>query len=154
MKKYRTRTRIGDSGVPNGKYEYFAWGDYFTDWGKGLSAAEILAEWKKHRAAILARYVAELREKGPAWAGKRPQIYFDELEAKHPRRRVGTGKYWGPWANGGPPKEETRYPIYESDLAYLARLGLLEEWERALLPSAQSERAAPCRSRRMRNSDE
>ena len=67
-----------------------------------------------------------MRKKGQPF--QRPQEYFDELEAKHPRKRTGWDEWYEPQTAAGPGKLR-KDPVFESNEVYLRRLGLLESWE-------------------------
>lgn len=88
---------------------------------------EISAFWQEHKREILQVFMERARAEGTP--GRRPEDFINELEEQHPRLRTGQGAFWGPW-QGGPPREPTKYPIFETDLQYLGRLGLLEPWEK------------------------
>jgi len=122
------RARIGADGLSNDAYIYFKWsGTISTEWSKDKTEEEIISFWKANKAAIMARYLEEMRLKSD-FSGRRPSFYFDELEEKRPRRKTGTEKWWGPQQSDGQSHEMTD-DVYESDYRYLKRLGLLEKWE-------------------------
>jgi len=124
----KSRPRKSTESVSPEALSYFRWnGTLSNTWAAGKSKAEILAFWKAHRAEILEWYIEQNR-KGEA--GRRPCIFGDELEEQgYKRRRTGTTKWIGPVrADGG--DRTLREPRYESDLAFLRRLGEPEEnWE-------------------------
>lgn len=92
-----------------------------------------LAFWRKHRKIIIAAYLEQNREKNRPF--QRPDIFFGELEEKHPRRKTGTIKWIGPVRSDG--GDRTRIDdIFETDYQYLKRLGLLEPWEKEVLNHA------------------
>jgi hypothetical protein len=114
-------------------YIYFSAGDFFEAEGfeERTTPAERDALWAKHREAILARHNDEMRQRGPSWAGRRPQFFWRDLQvAGHRRRQVGVAEWWGPWEPGGAKLHHT--PIVESDLAFLTRVApdALAAWER------------------------
>ncbi len=140
MLQRQTRARIGDAGIPEAAMTYFRWsGTIQTEWSRGRTEPEILAFWQANKEALMARYLADLKRKGPPWAGRRPSFFFDELESMHPRRKVGVTRWIGPIRLDGGDRECSE-PKYESDLQYLARLGLLEEWEWAALEASKRTR--------------
>jgi hypothetical protein len=125
----RTRGRIGADGLSEHAYIFFKWsGTLSNGFADGKTKDEILAFWREHREAILSRYLVDMRQKGPGWAGKRPLFYFFELEMKKPRRKTGTKQWIGPVRSDG--KDRTIIDdVFETDFQYLKRLGLLEPWE-------------------------
>jgi hypothetical protein len=124
----RTRGKTtGAGGITEADYYYFAWGPFFDaeNYETGKTKTGLKAFWKKHREAILDRYFRDGRH-----AGQRPWPIIEwELEPKHPRLKVGTQEYWGPWQKGGQPKKPEILDVMETDEEYLERLGLLEGWE-------------------------
>lgn len=61
------------------------------------------------------------------FAGTRPDFFWADLErAGHTRQQTGTSTYPDTW----PRKAWLTAPVFESDWQFLARLGLLEPWER------------------------
>lgn len=124
----KTRGRVGADGLTNDAYIYFKWsGTIGNSFNAGKTESEILAFWKTHRTAIMARYLEEKRLKGDR-DGKRPFFYFAELELKKPRRKTGTEKWIGPVRSDGGDRTIID-DVFESDFRYLKRLGLLEPWE-------------------------
>jgi hypothetical protein len=97
-----------------------------SPWATGKSKQQILDFWKKHRAEILAEDDRQRQALGKPFM--RPAIYLDELEAKHPRRQIGTETWVGPVRPDGGDRTESE-PVYEDDVTYLHRLGLAEPWE-------------------------
>jgi len=82
--------------------------------------------WKKNKKIILSTYLAQNREKGRPFL--RPEIYFAELEEKHPRLKMGTETWMGPLQADG--SDRTRIEdVFESDEQYLIRLEVAENWE-------------------------
>ena len=130
----RLRPRIGDAGVTEAMYVFFKWAgtlsnDYgirFFDLPDPERGEAICAEWQKHRAVLIARYAAEMRDRGQV--GRRLRHHVEELEAQHPRRKTGTARWIGPVRSDGGDRMVTE-TVYETDLQYLKRLGLLEPWE-------------------------
>lgn len=112
-------------GITEADFIYFTCGSFFDaeDYEVGKTKEELKAFWKKHREAILERYFSDRRH-----AGQRPWPFW-EWEMPEERRKVGTQEYWGCWGKDGPPKKAKILDVFESDEAYLKRLGLLEEWE-------------------------
>ncbi len=140
MTKRRPRARIGEGWLSEDAYIFFKWdGTIRTAWAQGKTDAEILDFWTQHRDAILARYLADLRRKGPGWAGRRPRVLFDELEAQYPRRRTGVERWIGPVRSDGGDRTQTE-AVFETDLRYLGRLGLLEPWEQAVFEATKKKR--------------
>ena len=86
---------------------------------------EALSFWTANRGEIMREYLDTMREKGQPF--QRPQEYFDELEAKHPRKRTGWDEWYEPQTAAGPGKLR-KDPVFENE-EYLRRLGLLESWE-------------------------
>lgn len=97
-----------------------------------------LAFWRKHRKIIMAAYLEQNREKNRPF--QRPDIFFGELEEKHPRRKTGTHKWIGPVRSDG--GDRTRIDdVFETDYQYLKRLGLLEPWKRmSIMPTNRNRR--------------
>jgi hypothetical protein len=125
----RTRGRIGADGLTNDAYIFFKWnGTIANDFSAGKTKDEILTFWREHRRAIMSRYLEDIRIKGPGWAGKRPSFYLDELEAKERRRKTGTHEWIGQARSDGVNRTIID-DVFETDLQYLKRLGLLEPWE-------------------------
>lgn len=87
---------------------------------------EALSFWTANRGEIMREYLDTMRKKGQPF--QRPQEYFDELEAKHPRRRTGWDEWYEPQTAAGPGKLR-KDPVFETNEEYLRRLGLLESWE-------------------------
>jgi len=125
----RTRGRIGNDGLSEDAYIFFKWdGTLSNGFADGKTKDEISAFWREHRGAIMARYLSDLRVKGPGFAGKRPSFYFDELEQKKPRRKTGKETWVGPCLSDGGDREITD-DVFETDFQYLKRLKLLEPRE-------------------------
>ena len=125
----RTRGRIGADGLTNDAYIFYKWGGTFQNsFSHGKSKDEIMAFWEKYRDVIMQRYFDEAKRRGPGWASRRPSFYFNELEAKHPRRITGKNEWIGPMRPDGGDRTIID-DVYESNFQYLKRLGLLEAWE-------------------------
>lgn len=124
----RTRGRVGADGLTEGAYYFFSSGPFFEgeDWVKEKSEEEIESFWKAHRREIMDRFMADIRRKGKSWEGDRPEFFWREI--KEPRLKTGTREYYKPW----PDREKHIEDVYETDVEFLARLGLLEAWEKEL----------------------
>lgn len=116
----------GAEGVSEDAYQFYSFGPFFDGeiWATGKSEEELFSFWKEHKIQIMKRYMAELRAKGPSWAGNRPEYFWREINI--PRLKTGVQKYYNPW----PDREEHYRDIFESDREFLGRLGLLEAWEK------------------------
>lgn len=127
-RRRRTRDRLtGAEGLTAVIYTFLSSGDFFEAEGfaDGKSEAELRRLWTKHRAAVMARYSAECRQKGPGWAGERPWPFW-KWEDREPRRptpprEFSSQKVWD--------RQRRMYDWVETDWEYLRRLGLLEPWE-------------------------
>jgi hypothetical protein len=124
QRRTRARTAWG-GGVTEIDYLYYTYGDFFEAEGytDGKSKAELLSFWQKHREAIMQRYMSELQARGPLSAGVRPSYYWAEI--KKPRLKTGTRQHGRPWPDRNLYVED----VYETDLQYLRRLNLLQDWE-------------------------
>jgi hypothetical protein len=136
-----TRARIGTGyDVPEEIFQAFTSAGFGhlaeldKGWLRTQTEAELRKAWKKYRAAILARDMAANKARGRA--GRRPEAYFEELEAKHPRKKIGSEKWLGP-QKGPEPRKWHNDPVYESDSQFLDRLGLLEPWEKEVLDNKE-----------------
>jgi hypothetical protein len=128
MKRNR-RIPINPSHLSNQAYVFFKWsGSIANGFSDGKTREEILAFWKEHREEIMKLYLEDLKKRGSGWEGKRPQFYFDELEEKKTRRKIGVEKSIGPVRSDGGDRTVID-DRFESDFRYLKRLGLLEPWE-------------------------
>lgn len=128
-----TRGLIGGQAEIEAAAEYFRFGYLLggaDTWGSDKTKAEILDFYRKHKAEILAANSRQCQSHKEPF--RRPYPFWDELEAEHPRKKTGTERWWGPWTKSGPPKTETVSPVFENDQQYLARLGLLEDWEKEI----------------------
>ena len=123
----RTRGRaVGPDGFDEVTYQFFACGPFFDaeDFADGLSKAELQTIWRTHRAAILSRYMAEHRDRG--WPGCRPDMFWEELTEPRlatPEREYESRRVWD--------RRRRVFDWCETDIEYLRRLTLLEEWELA-----------------------
>jgi hypothetical protein len=110
-------------------YLHFSAGPFFDaeNYEVGKTQDELHTFWLSHRVAILSRFSEENRAKGPGWAGIRPWPFY-ELEDRAPRLKTApkefdSQKVWDP--------QRHVHDWVESDIEYLGRLGLLQEWELA-----------------------
>ena len=129
--------RRTDSGLTEGALSFFWWGGTLGvgqgyEWRKGKTEAEVLEFWKKHRTGILTCFIEKClqRKMDP---GRRPDQFWNELEEKTPRRKIGTEKWTGPIRPDGGSREETE-DIFETDYQFLKRLDLLQGWELDYIP--------------------
>lgn len=103
-------------------------------WKDQQTEADLRKAWKKYKPAIMTRDMEEDR----AWGivGRRSWAYFEyDLEPPHPRLVVGKETYHPPYGDG-PVERPNGKGVYETDLQYLSRLGLLYEWETEALQRA------------------
>jgi hypothetical protein len=130
----RPRQRVGIDGLTENAYQFYASGDFFGGeiFAEGKTEEELLAFWNKHREAIMARYLTELRAKGTSWFGSRPDYFFKELSA--PRLPMSMDLA----SNQLYDRRKVACDGLEADFFYLQRLGLLEDWE--LSPAAGREK--------------
>jgi hypothetical protein len=130
-RRHRGREREAVDGLSEVAYLYFTFGPFFEAEGfaDGKTPQELRGLWRRHRSAIMARYMAENRAKGPGWEGIRPDMFWEELE--EPRRKTAPGEFSSQkvWDH-----QRRVHDWVETDLAYLRRLGLLEPWELAAHP--------------------
>jgi len=120
-----SRQRVKKAGLSEGAYCYFMAGEGFfdgEDYEKQTTPEQRPADWEKLKGAILERCLQEAKEKGDP--GHRPAYFWDHT--KEPRLIEGSHKWYSP-APGG--FKEVISPIWETDFAYLKRLGLLDPWE-------------------------
>jgi len=82
---------------------------------------------EKNRAAILAASNAQCQKVKQPF--RRPYPYLDEIAAQHPRKKVGSERWWWPQFSPAPRVWHVD-PIYENDEQYLKRLNLLKPWEK------------------------
>lgn len=122
----RKRTQSTSGGITEADYIYFTCGAFFDaeNYGDGKTQDELRAFWKTHRAAIMQRYLAQ--EKSRLHLGHRPWPIW-EWELMEPRLKTAAREYtsvkvWN--------RQAKVYDWVETDIEYLARLGLLEPWER------------------------
>lgn len=93
-----------------------------------ISEEAARAYWRTHREDILKLLIEEAREKG--WPAVRPEFFWQDLKCgDYRRKRIGTDHYYGCMQ-----KDRRTIPIihearYETNFAFLKRLGLLEPWE-------------------------
>jgi hypothetical protein len=123
----RSRGRTSADGITENDYYYFTW-ILLDGMDDGYKARRTEAEhrefWKEHREAIMARYLEEIKSKGPGWYGCRPWPFFkwDVTEPRLPADiTLASNELYDPKKVGS--------DGLEADFAYLKRLGLLEEWE-------------------------
>jgi hypothetical protein len=116
----------GAEGLSEAAYQFYSFGPFFDGetWAEGQSESDLLAFWRAHRDAIMSRFLSDLCRKGPAWAGDRPDFFWREIKEK--RRKTGIREYFNTWFD----REKHYADVYESDVEFLARLGLLENWEK------------------------
>jgi len=85
-----------------------------------------MAFWKKNKKVIMRTYLDQNKEKNRPFL--RPDCYLEEIETQFPRLKVGSESWIGPIQSDG--SDRTRVAeVYESDEAYLRRMGLAEDWE-------------------------
>lgn len=147
----RRRMQIEIGGVPEVIYQTFtSFHGYLLGlddgWHHEHNEEEHRAAWAKYREAILARDQAENEACGRR-IGRRSWAYFQyDLEPVHPRVVVGKEKYHAPWGDGTPVERPNGKDVYEDDAQYLARLGLLYEWEIDAMHKADHQNAEKRRS--------
>lgn len=119
------RGRISAGGIPEAAYEFFSFGPFFDGeaWAAGQTEEELHDFWKRHRSAIMQRFLEELRQKGPGFEARRPEYFWRELT--EPRLVTGKREFYRPW----PDKELHTTDVLETDFQILKRLNLLEPWE-------------------------
>ena len=119
----RTRNRIiGAGGITEADYLYFCFGEYFEaeHYERGKTKAELRAFWKKHRKAIMERYLDEDK-----CIGRRPWAFW-KWDMPEPQRPTPPGEFEAQkvWD-----RQRGIYDWVETDFAYLKRLNLLTAWE-------------------------
>ena len=121
----KSRKPVNAQGLSEAAYEFFTFGDFFDGeiWAQGKTESEISAFWKAHRQAIMARYMAENRARGPGWEGRRPEYFWKELT--EPRLPVDMTLRDDELYD----VKKVGYDGLEADYAFLKRLNLLEDWE-------------------------
>lgn len=117
-----TPRRTKAQGLTLAAYIYFSSGTFFEaeHFEEETSEAERAALWRRHRSEILRRYSEENQRRGPHYAGRRPDVFWRELEAAgHERQPVA------------PLTECRETPRLEGDLDFLTRVApeALEPWE-------------------------
>ena len=114
-----SRVRKPGPGITDSAFTYFWWeGLLTTSWAVGKSEEEIADFWVEHRVALLENFIERNRQKGGD-PGKRPRMFWDELEESGiERRQTGTTRYWDVSIAGGGWETE---PEFETDMALLIR---------------------------------
>jgi hypothetical protein len=126
----RSRNRISSNGITEIDYYYFTWVllDGMDDgYETRRTEPEHKAFWKANKKPIMDRYLEEIRSKGPGWYGSRPWAYW-KWDVKEPRLHIPEEKRFG--KNGLYDYRVSNPDGFESDFAFLKRLGLLEKWEK------------------------
>jgi hypothetical protein len=85
--------------------------------------------WRDHKEEIMALHPIWAQEWGKQFT--RPPEWWAEEEEKHPRKRTGFDE-WHTAQSGKGPGEWRKDPIYEDNMSYLIRRGLLYDFEKAI----------------------
>lgn len=133
----RTRKKKSAGSVSD-FVEYFCSINYLCGFSEnpmpGINPAEY---WKKHKDEIMQIFMAKKRAWGKEIAD-RPEWYFRDLEKEHPRLKLFDREWHSARTSAGAGKWEIE-EVFETDREYLARLGLLEDWELKFINNNNSE---------------
>jgi hypothetical protein len=123
------RGRMSSAGITEADFLYFTWGPFFEAEGytDNKTEEELKAFWKEHRGPIMARYLEEIKLKGPGWHGCRPWPFF-KWDVSEKRLPVPEEMRFGP--NGLYDYRVSNPDGMEGNYAFLKRLNLLENWEK------------------------
>ncbi len=93
-RRRRTRELTTHDGLSADALASFCDGPFFggEDFEAATTEAERRALWREHKSALMNRFMAELRQKGPAWAGVRPSVFW-EWDEREPQRATPPGEF-------------------------------------------------------------
>ena len=124
-KRSRGRTRAGE--LTDGQEQFLLFGHAFFDDHPFSSEAECKKAWFRHREKWIAN--AKFSRPWSWWCYDAPEMR--QIVQGSDEKAIKNRKYKGQWSCWNCSCSEL--PIYESELEYLVRLGLLNQNEKELL---------------------